>query len=81
MSRNQTIERILELWFDVDHCPFEMRHEKRQARDKFILNCVSGQHFTVEQTLDTLHSQYLDYRRERRKNERLAGGQQAPPTS
>jgi len=33
--------------------------------------------FTIDQVLDTLHSQYQDYRRDRRMRARLAGGQQA----
>jgi len=78
LSRNVKIERILEEWFESDNCPPGQRAEKRKQRDATILEYIGSNPFTVEQVLDFLHSQYQDYRRDRRRNERLAGGQQAP---
>jgi hypothetical protein len=78
LSRNAKIERIIEEWYESDTCPLGQRSELRKKRDETISEYFEGTSFTVDQVLNSLHSQYQDYRRERWKNERLAGGQQAP---
>jgi hypothetical protein len=66
------------LWFESDHCLAQFRAANRRKRDEKILEFVGDQPFTVEQVLDFLHGQYQDYRKTRRLNEQLSGGQQAP---
>ena len=77
MSRNPKIEQILSDWFEADHCVPQLRSKKREARDAEIKEYLGKNPFTVDQVLDTLHSQYKDYRIERKNREKLSGAQQS----
>jgi hypothetical protein len=77
VSRNVRIEEILEAWFEADHSPESERAVLRRQRDDIIRKYLRTNPFTVDQVLDCLHSQYQDYRRDRKLKERLSGGQQS----
>jgi hypothetical protein len=49
-------------------------------RDAKIQEIIGSNPYTIDQVLDTLHSQFQDFRREAKRNERLSGGQQASQT-
>jgi len=78
VSRNLKIEEILTAWFEADHCSRRERAISRRRRDEVIKKYIGKDPFTVEQVLDCLHSQYQEYRRDRKRQEKLSGGQQAP---
>jgi len=78
VSRNARIEEIFAAWFEADHCPQSERAIERRRRDEIIKKHMGSNPFTIDQVLDCLHSQYQDYRRDRKMKERLSGGQQAP---
>jgi uncharacterized protein (DUF3084 family) len=78
LSRNPKIESILVAWYSSIHCEPSERAEKRKERDTLIQSFIGTAPYTVDQVLDTLHAQFQEYRKMRRKSEALAGGQQAP---
>jgi hypothetical protein len=79
MGRNPEIEKILEAWWMVDHCPGPERAKSRTHRDSLLDAVVAkgGGQFTRDQILDFLWPQYKDFCAEKRRAERLGVAQSA----
>jgi len=73
MARNAEIEKILEAWWQLQHCvPAERAKSKRELNHLLDAVVVKGQYlYTREQILDFLWPQYRDYRCERKKREQV----------
>jgi hypothetical protein len=79
MARNPEIEKILEAWWEWDHCVPANRAESKQRLDG-LLNVIvakgQNQH-TREQILDYLWPQYRDFRLQRKRQEQVGVVQSA----
>ncbi len=79
MSRNAEIERILEAWWQSEHCPDNERSNALAALNALLDQIVarSDKNFTRDQIQDYLFSQYQDFRIQRKRNDKLAVAQSA----
>lgn len=73
MARNPKIEKILEAWWNYDHCEPAKRSESEIALNQLLDAVVvaSQGQCTRDQVLDHLFSSYKEYRTERRKNSKV----------
>jgi hypothetical protein len=81
MARNPRIEAILQAWFERDHCHPQRRAEANRALND-LLDVIVGESqgmLNRDQILDSLFSQYKDFRRDQWKASKLQVAQAAAP--
>lgn len=79
MGRNPEIEKILEAWWQLEHCAPPERHAAEGALNQLLDAKVSQSDGLCnrEQILDALYPHYKSYRREKRKQEQISVAQSA----
>jgi len=77
MARNPEIEKILEAWWQSEHCvPAERAKLKRELEALLDAGVAKSKNlYTREQILNCFWSQYKDFRHERKKREQVAVAQ------
>jgi hypothetical protein len=79
MARNPEIEKILEAWLHWESCPPQEKAKSESQLNSLLDDVVrkGGGQITRDQILDSLFSQYKDFRKEKRRSESLAVAQAA----
>ena len=73
MARNPKIEKILEAWWELDHCEPAKRSEAEAELNQLLDSIVaeSNGQCNRDQVLNHLFSRFNDYRREKRNKAQL----------
>ena len=77
MTRNPKIERSLDLWYQFENSAESESAKCLLARNEAILAQIAGTPHTVNQVLNTFHNQFVEFKKERRRQERLASAQRS----
>lgn len=75
MSRNPKIEKILQAWWEFDHCAPKEKKAFDQRLTSLIEQALGGAPYTKDQVLNYLHSQYLDFRKQKKASEKVSVAQ------
>lgn len=70
MSRCEALERILALWYELDHCDPEERLTIKHRFDLEIIALLKETGHGRDEFLAAVHGRYTEYRRQRRAEER-----------
>lgn len=79
MARVPEIEKILEAWYEEEHCPPSEGAEMAE-RVRALLDAVAAESqnvYTPDQVRKCLWSRYQDYKKQKRREEKLRIAQSA----
>jgi hypothetical protein len=79
MGRQPEIEKILEAWWDLDHCAPPERAKAESKLNQLLDSAVAKSQalYTRHQIRDALYNHYKSYRLEKHKNEKVEVAQSA----
>jgi len=75
VSRIELLEQILEARFDLDYAPRELKAECQRRLFSLVDKAIHGKNVSRYELLHSLHDRYVQYKRVRRKREKLSMSQ------
>jgi len=81
MARNPKIEAILEAWWEWEHNEPPARQQAEAKLNRLLDGVIGDSPYTREQVLDTLWSQYVDYKITRFRQQKVQIAQSATKTT
>ncbi len=79
MPRNETIEAILEAWYELEYGPHSERAGAQQELDSLLAAAIGNEPITPDEVLDYLHVRFLEFKKSKWQNEKLRVVRSVPP--
>jgi hypothetical protein len=75
VSRHEALERILTARYEFDYAARGSKAECEKALWDLVDKAIVGTYISRYELLSSLHGRYIEYKRERRRKEKLSGVQ------
>ncbi len=72
MSKNEKLDRILEARYEFDYAPRESKASAEKALMELVDKAIAGTHVSRYELLEAMHDRYLDFKRQRRRKEKVS---------
>lgn len=75
MSRHEQLEKILEARYDYDCSPRESKAHFQKALFDLVDKAIANSDVSRNELLQSIHDRYLEFKREKRRKEKISVSQ------
>jgi hypothetical protein len=71
LARTEQLQKILEARYELDYAPRELKATRWKILMTLVDEAIVNTHISRNDLLATLHDRYIEFKRERRKKEKV----------